>query len=79
VIAIDISEEQLQQAERRPNIRYSLTSPVLTNDTLNSIVDPKGSVDLIAVVAAVHWFDLNTFYAQVKWLLRNPVEVIACG
>jgi len=77
VIATDISKEQLQHAERRSNIRYVLTPPLLTDDALDSIVGPESSVDLVTVAAAVHWFDLNTFYAQVKRVLRKPGGVIA--
>lgn len=77
VIATDISEQQLQHAETKPNISYALTPPVLTDDALHSIVGPEGSVDLVTVATAVHWFDLNTFYAQVKRVLRKPGGVIA--
>jgi len=77
VIATDISEQQLQHAETRPNISYALTPPVLTDDALHSIVGPEGSVDLVTVAMAVHWFDLNTFYTQVKRVLRKPGGVFA--
>eukprot|EP01018_Ginkgo_biloba_P037561 Gb_30107 [translate_table: standard] len=77
VIATDVSEQQLQWAERRPNVTYTVTPTVLTDDALHSVVGGEGSVDLVTVATAVHWFDLRVFYAQVKRVLRKPGGVIA--
>lgn len=38
---------------------------------------PSGTVDLVTIAAALHWFDLPTFYQQVKQVLKKPHGVIA--
>ncbi|KAF5183912.1 S-adenosylmethionine-dependent methyltransferase, partial [Thalictrum thalictroides] len=35
------------------------------------------TVDLVTVAQAIHWFDLPTFYQQVKWVLKKPNGVLA--
>jgi len=77
VIATDISKEQIALAQRHPKVTYALASPVMTDEELSSIVGEEGSVDLVTVATAVHWFDLETFYSQVKRVLRKPGGVIA--
>jgi len=77
VIATDISKEQLELAPKHPKVTYAVTPPVMTDEELFSIVGEEGSVDLVTVATAVHWFDLDTFYSQVKRLLRKPGGVIA--
>eukprot|EP01018_Ginkgo_biloba_P035003 Gb_11148 [translate_table: standard] len=77
VIATDVSERQLEFAEKRPNIRYSVTPEVISEEELESIIGPEGSVDLVTVAQAVHWFDLEAFYGQVKRVLRKPGGVVA--
>jgi len=77
VIATDTSKEQLELAQKHPKVKYALTAPVLTDEELCSIVGEEGSVDLVTVAMAVHWFDLETFYSQVKRVLRKPGGVIA--
>jgi SAM-dependent methyltransferase len=77
VIATDRSKELLELAQKHPKVTYALTTPVMTNEELSTIVGEEGSVDLVTVATAVHWFDLETFYSQVKRVLRNPDGVIA--
>jgi ubiquinone/menaquinone biosynthesis C-methylase UbiE len=77
VIATDVSKEQLELAQRHPKVTYSLAPPVMTDEELSSIVGEEGSVDLVTVATAVHWFDLETFYSQVKRILRKPGGVVA--
>jgi len=77
VIATDISKQQLELARKHPKVTYVLTPPVMTDEELTSIVGEGGSVDLVTVATAVHWFDLETFYSQVKRVLRKPGGVIA--
>jgi ubiquinone/menaquinone biosynthesis C-methylase UbiE len=63
VIATDISTEQIRHAIKNPRIDYRVAqseSCGLDND----------SVDMVTVAAAVHWFDLGAFYAEVKRVLR---------
>eukprot|EP00850_Spirogloea_muscicola_P017047 SM000142S00561 [mRNA] locus=s142:298501:300087:- [translate_table: standard] len=77
VIATDVSEEQLSRAERLPNVTYTVTPPVLTDDIVDSVVGPEGSVDLVGVAQALHWFDFDSFFRQVRRVLRKPGGVIA--
>lgn len=59
VYATDISQPQLDQAPRKGNIFYSISpaeqSPFADNQ-----------FDLIAVGQALHWFDRDRFYTEVK-------------
>lgn len=59
IIASDISEKQIRHAVKKPNIEY-LIFPA--EDT--PIHDH--SVDLIIVAQAIHWFDFDSFYKEVK-------------
>ncbi|GLJ23061.1 hypothetical protein SUGI_0435180 [Cryptomeria japonica] len=77
VVGTDTSEGQIQHAEQHPNISYAVTAPSVTDHQLHSIVGPESSVDLVTVATAVHWFDLDKFYAQVKHVLKKPGGVIA--
>ncbi|KAL4424348.1 hypothetical protein ABPG75_001649 [Micractinium tetrahymenae] len=64
VLACDASQQQLEHAEQRPNITYFL-SPA---ERLDRVAD--GSVDLLTVAQALHWFDLPAFYAEARRVLR---------
>lgn len=77
MIATDVAEEQLKYAEKRPNITYAATPTTLSREDLTRIVGPDGSVDLILIVEALHWFDLEKFYENAKHALRKPGGVIA--
>jgi len=59
VYATDASSRQIENAERHPKIDYSVIPAERT---------PFGDdiFDLILVAQAVHWFDFNTFFAEVK-------------
>jgi ubiquinone/menaquinone biosynthesis C-methylase UbiE len=69
VLATDASKEQLQQAPPHPKIIYRVEPAEMV-----SLKD--SSADLVAVAAAVHWFNLEKFYAEVKRVL-NPGGIIA--
>ncbi|MCO5551207.1 hypothetical protein L7F22_004706 [Adiantum nelumboides] len=78
VIATDVSEQQLQQAEKRPNIAYRLTSAgPLSEEEVARVVGEEGSLDLVTSAQAVHWLHLPSFYAHVRRLLRKPGGVVA--
>ena len=62
VIATDASERQLALAIPHPRIEYRRA---LAEDSGLA----NGSVDLVAVAAAVHWFDFPRFYAEVERVL----------
>ncbi len=69
VVATDPSRSQLEHAEPRPNIDYRCASAEV------SLLD-TASIDLVTVAQAIHWFDLEKFYAEVKRVLK-PGGVIA--
>ena len=69
VLATEPSEAQLASAERHPRVTYERaaeTAPMLAD----------GSVDLVTVAQAAHWFDLPRFYAEVRRVLR-PGGIVA--
>lgn len=76
VIATDANEQQLQHAIQHPNIKYAVTDPQMAEEHLHPLISSR-SVDLVVCAQALHWFDLDTFYKQVKRVLRNPGGVIA--
>ena len=59
VIATDASESQLRHAIHAPNIEYRVAKA--ESSGLES-----GSVDLVTVAQALHWFELEPFYAEVR-------------
>lgn len=63
IIAIDVSENQILSATKHPSISYRVASAEKTG-----LADQ--SVDLITVAQAVHWFNFNQFYKEVKRILK---------
>jgi ubiquinone/menaquinone biosynthesis C-methylase UbiE len=59
VYATDISQAQLENAAKLPNIIYSVQPAEKTDFKPNFF-------DLIIVAQAVHWFDFERFYSEVK-------------
>ncbi len=59
VVATDASAEQVAHAPTEPSVRYLLASAERA-----PLAD--ASVDLITVAQAVHWFDLDAFYAEAR-------------
>lgn len=69
VIATDISQQQIDHAFKAPNIFYSLQPAETTNIA-------AGSIDLITISQALHWFKFDRFYTEVKRVAK-PGAVIA--
>jgi SAM-dependent methyltransferase len=69
VIATDASEHQLAQAFPHPRIEYRQSAAEATDL-------PAEAVDLVTVAVAVHWFDLDRFYDEVRRVLK-PNGVLA--
>ncbi|MDN3587663.1 class I SAM-dependent methyltransferase [Pedobacter aquatilis] len=69
VYATDISKKQIEQALKLPNIVYQVES----SDKAN--VDDE-SFDLITVAQAIHWFNFDAFYHEVKRTLK-PDGILA--
>lgn len=63
VIATDLSAAQLAQAPKLENVSYC-TAPAEVSPLLD------GSADLITVAQAIHWFDFDAFYAEVRRVLK---------
>jgi SAM-dependent methyltransferase len=63
VIATDPSEEQLRSAFEHPKVEYRRAKA--EDSGLG-----QQSVDAVTVAQAVHWFDLERFYAEVQRVLK---------
>ena len=59
VFATDSSKKQIQNAHQADNIFYSVQFAEQTNFEENSF-------DLVTVSQALHWFNVNKFYPEVK-------------
>jgi len=72
VYATDISEQQLSQALKLPNILYKVESSELADV-------PDQSFDLITVAQAIHWFNFEAFYSEVKRTLKPDGAIAVIG
>jgi SAM-dependent methyltransferase len=63
VIATDASEKQIANAERHPRVEYRVAAAEKSGLE-------AASVDLIMVAQALHWFDLDRFYAEARRVLK---------
>ncbi|BBN01126.1 trans-aconitate 3-methyltransferase [Marchantia polymorpha subsp. ruderalis] len=78
VVATDISDGQLAHAVAHPRVTYrKMLAVPEDSQELEHTVGPAGSVDLVTVAQAVHWFDLPAFYSVVRHVLRRPGGVLA--
>src|SRR6266496_3944200 len=64
VIATDASEKQIANAQPHERVEYRVASA--EESGLES-----GTIDLIMVAQALHWFDLPRFYEEVPRVLKN--------
>lgn len=69
VIATDINQEQLNAAINKNNIHYLCCAAEKTDIA-------SASVDLITVAQALHWFNLEKFYQEVR-RVSKPQGMIA--
>lgn len=69
VIATDVSDEQIRHAFAHERITYRVAPSERAG-----LED--GSVDAVTVAAAVHWFDLDAFYREVRRVTR-PGGILA--
>jgi len=70
VYATDISANQLENATRRKNIHYSLQPAESTNF-------PAQHFDMITVAQALHWFNFEKFYTEVRRTLKPDGVLVA--
>src|SRR5437867_3321381 len=71
VIATDASEKQISNAQPHDRVEYRV-APAETSGL------ESGTVDLIMVAQALHWFDLDRFYAEA-WRVLKPNGVLAAS
>jgi SAM-dependent methyltransferase len=64
VIATDASETQVANAEPHPGLEYRVATAEASG------LEPE-SIDLITVAQALHWFDLEQFYAEARRVLKS--------
>jgi ubiquinone/menaquinone biosynthesis C-methylase UbiE len=69
VVATDLSAEQIAHAMPHPRIRYVI-APADRVETAQTMGLEPQSVDLVTAAQALHWFDLDRFYAEVRRVLR---------
>ena len=70
VVATDESGEMIAQAPPDPRITYRVA------EAEESGLE-GGSVDLVTVASAIHWFDLERFYAEVNRVVKPGGAVAA--
>ena len=63
VFATDVAAEQIAAAKPHPRVRYSVAPAE------HSGLAPA-SVDLVTVAQALHWFDVEAFYAEARRVAR---------
>ncbi|HEY6563331.1 MAG TPA: class I SAM-dependent methyltransferase, partial [Pirellulaceae bacterium] len=72
VVATDPSRRQLEHARPHPRVRYQ----VATEDATGL---ETASVDLVTAAQALHWLDLDRFYAEVeRVLVPNGLLAVWC-
>jgi ubiquinone/menaquinone biosynthesis C-methylase UbiE len=69
VYATDISAQQIENAALQQNVIYSMQPAEATNFAASAF-------DLITVAQAIHWFDFEKFYTEVKRVAK-PQAIIA--
>jgi SAM-dependent methyltransferase len=72
VYATDISQSQLDNAAHADNIIYSVQAAEQTDF-------PDHHFDLVVVAQAIHWFDFEKFYAEVKRTCKENALLIVIG
>ncbi len=69
IYATDISDNQIANAFRRPNIKYAVLPAEKTDF-------PNRFFDLICVGQALHWFDIDQFFKEADRVLK-PDGILA--
>jgi len=72
VYATDISLNQLQKAVPKDNITY-------VHARAERVPMQDQSVDLITVAQAIHWFDFNAFYEEVRRVAKPSALLAVWG
>jgi len=72
VFATDISSSQIDNALQADNIWYSVQPAETTNFN-------NGQFDLIVIAQAIHWFDFDKFYIEVKRTAKDNAIICVVG
>lgn len=64
MIATDASEKQLKFAAKVRNVRYEHTPSSMTMAEIEQKVAREGTLDLVTIAQALHWFDLRALYER---------------
>jgi SAM-dependent methyltransferase len=72
VHASDISPQQLNHAVQKPNIVYTVMPSEKTSY-------PSAMFDLITVAQAIHWFDMDAFYEEVRRVAKTKALIAVFG
>lgn len=72
VVATDISAKQLALATPKDNIEYR------EEPAHQSSLEDQ-SVDAVVIAQAIHWFDFEAFYAEVRRVVRPGGIIVAIG
>jgi len=72
VFATDISQSQLDNALQANNIKYSV-QPAEKTDFKSQ------QFDLIVIAQAIHWFDFDKFYSEVKRTAKENALICVIG
>ncbi|MHC5004791.1 MAG: class I SAM-dependent methyltransferase, partial [Planctomycetota bacterium] len=70
VLATDASASQLAHAPSHPRVEYRLARA-------DSCPLERAAADAVVVAQALHWFDLDAFYAEVRRVLRPGGPFVA--
>jgi SAM-dependent methyltransferase len=70
VVGTDVSAQQIAQARPGPRIEYR-AAPA----EQSGLVD--ASVDVVTIAQALHWFDFERFYAEVRRVLKPGGAIVA--
>src|SRR5690606_7126305 len=72
VFATDISQSQMDNAFRAENIHYSVQAAEKTDFENHQF-------DLITVAQAIHWFDFEQFYEEVRRTAKENTFLVVLG
>jgi SAM-dependent methyltransferase len=71
VMATDASEKQIANAQPHERVEYRVAPAE------NSGIE-SGTIDLVMIAQALHWFDLDRFYAEARRVLK-PGGILAAS
>jgi ubiquinone/menaquinone biosynthesis C-methylase UbiE len=72
VYATDLSSAQIEKAQKKQNIFYSVENAEKT-------LFPDNKFDLITVAQAIHWFEFKSFYGEARRTLKPGGVIAAIG